>query len=256
MTAATALPRRALPHDPSVHSDDFVRPDAALPQRPAFRADMVNDGPIPSEIDDLADLEFLVGGREHLVRNGPVALVHGELHPDLVDALRPDGVDRFRRRAIDSTALRFDSRDRDPSIAQVELLSHGHIFVRGELEGGLLGAIDPRHDQRHGNRFRLARDHVGDGVAFRTPNDALEDDFVLPADLASEDAVRHDFAALRTFQNQGAWRSHRRRRTRWMPKGFAVRALATDCRSARARGRVGITKAPLVGILRKHRGLY
>src|SRR5439155_1070871 len=55
--------------------------------------------------------------------------------------------------------------------------------------------------------------------------------------------VWHDFAALRTFQDEGARRGHRRRRTRWIAKGFAVRGQSTDSRSARARGRVGITEA-------------
>src|SRR5438132_1318278 len=97
---------------------------------PAFRADVVDDGPVSSEIHDLTDLEFLVGRGYYFVGNRPVSLVHGEFDPHLVDPLRPDGVDRLRLLSMDTAAFRFDRRDRNPSVAQVEFLSHGHIFVR------------------------------------------------------------------------------------------------------------------------------
>src|SRR5213083_1860264 len=39
---------------------------------------------------------------------------------------------------------------------------------------------------------------------------AFEDDFILPRDLAAEDPMRHDLAAIRTLEDQGARGRHRR----------------------------------------------
>src|SRR5207247_1615882 len=83
-----------------------VAANPALPEGPAFRADVVDDGPVSSEIHDLTDLEFLVGRGYYFVGNRPVSLVHGELDPHLVDPLRPDGVDRLRLLSMDTAAFR------------------------------------------------------------------------------------------------------------------------------------------------------
>src|SRR5437867_1825608 len=171
---------------------------------------MMDDGPVLAEVYDFPDLEFLIGRGKDVVRDRPVPFVHRELHPDLVDPFGPDRVDRFRLRSADPPARRFDCGDRDPRVAQIELFSDRDVLVRREFEGRLLRAVEPGQDEGDHDRLWFARHDVRGRVALRAPHDAFEDDFILPRNLAAEDPVRHDLAAVRTLEDQGARRRHRR----------------------------------------------
>src|SRR6266508_462843 len=112
--------RRPLADDAPVHPHDLVRADPAVADRPDAGADVVHDGAALPQVHDLSDLELLVGRREDLMRNGPVSLVDGELHADLVDPLRPERRDLPRLRAVDASAPRLDRRDRDAPVASYD----------------------------------------------------------------------------------------------------------------------------------------
>src|SRR5216110_156816 len=171
---------------------------------------MMDDGPVLAEVYDFPDLEFLIGRGKDVVRDRPVPFVHRELHPDLVDPFGPDRVDRFRLRSADPPARRFDCGDRDPRVAQIELFSYRDVLVRREFEGRLLRAVEPGQDEGDHDRLWFARHDVRNRVALRAPHDAFEDDFILPRDLAAEDPMRHDLAAIRTLEDRGARGRHRR----------------------------------------------
>src|SRR5437867_496452 len=207
--ASLGSPGKPLSHDAPVHPDDVVRADPALPDRSLPGADVVDHRAVPPEIHDFPDLEFLVRRREDFVRHGPVSLVDGELDPDPVDPLRPDGGHLFRPRGRDAASLGLHRSDLDPRVSEVELLSHRDVLLRRELQGRSLRLVEPRHDERDLDRLGLAGDDCGHAAAIRTLHGPLEDDLVLASDLATEHAVGSFRPAHFALEDEGAGGGHR-----------------------------------------------
>src|SRR3989449_3477070 len=223
-------PGKPLPHDATVHADDIVRADPALPDGSLPRADVVDYRAVPSKIHDLSDLEFLVRRREDFVRHGPVSLVDGELDPDPVDPFRPDGDHFLRPRGRDAASLGLHRSDLDPGVSEVERLSHRDVLLGRELEGRALGLVEPRHDERDLDRFRFPGDDRGHAAAVRTFHGPLEDDLVLASDLAAKHAMGSLRPTRLALQDEGAWSGHRRVERRDGEKD--LRCLETSTPSA------------------------
>src|SRR2546422_3477567 len=229
-TAFRESPGKPLPHDATVHADDIVRADPALPDGSLPRADVVDYRAVPSKIHDLSDLEFLVRRREDFVRHGPVSLVDGELDPDPVDPFRPDGDHFLRPRGRDAASLGLHRSDLDPGVSEVERLSHRDVLLGRELEGRALGLVEPRHDERDLDRFRFPGDDRGHAAAVRTFHGPLEDDLVLASDLAAKHAMGSLRPTRLALQDEGAWSGHRRVERRDGEKD--LRCLETSTPSA------------------------
>src|SRR2546426_12616639 len=122
-TSFRESPGKPLPHDAPVHAHDVVRADPALPDGPLPGADMVDHRAVPPEIHDLSDLEFLVRRGEDFVRHGPVSLVDGELYPEPVDPLRPDGDHFLRPRVRDAASLGLHLTGLDPAVSELQRLA-------------------------------------------------------------------------------------------------------------------------------------
>src|SRR5947209_5478795 len=197
-----------LPHDAAVHPDDFVRADPSFSNRAMGGSDVVHDRAVSSEVHDFSHLELLVRRGEDLVRHGAVPLVHAELHPHLIDPLRPYGIGIPRSDAGNAATARLNPGDGDSRVPEIELLSDGHLLVRRELERGPLGLLEPGHDERDVNRLRLAHDDRRDVAAGRALHGTLEDELVLPRDLAAKHTVRSQCAARLAPQDQGTRGRH------------------------------------------------